>query len=107
MSRPRADDPKVSVSLRVRASLLSAYQAGGADWRERMHAALERGLDGRETIPAGIPSPPTKPRFSFAARGKTEVVERNSTVMFSPTRAVQFGPTPRAPGTGLKKEKTK
>lgn len=44
MARSKSGDPKVLTTLRVRKSVLDAYQALGADWREMMHAALEAGL---------------------------------------------------------------
>jgi len=40
--RPKADDPRLPVTLRVPRSLLDAYQAGGGDWRAAMVAVLAR-----------------------------------------------------------------
>ena len=40
--RPKADDPRLPVTLRVPQSLLEAYQAGGGDWRAAMVAVLAR-----------------------------------------------------------------
>lgn len=64
MGRKHADDPKVSVSLRVRRSVLAAYQSD-ADWRERMHEALVRGLAPAPVVavkpapvPKALPMPP-------------------------------------------------
>ena len=38
--RPRAKDPKQVVTLRLRSSLLAAYEAQGSDWRARMERVL-------------------------------------------------------------------
>lgn len=38
--RPKSDDPKVAVTLRLRASVLARYKAEGEDWRGRMETAL-------------------------------------------------------------------
>jgi uncharacterized protein (DUF4415 family) len=42
--RPRAADPKTVVTLRLRASVLAAYEAQGSDWRARMKAILTDAL---------------------------------------------------------------
>jgi uncharacterized protein (DUF4415 family) len=42
--RPRAADVKKVVTLRLRASLLAAYEAQGPGWRARMEQILIEGL---------------------------------------------------------------
>jgi hypothetical protein len=40
MTRPKSEDPKLPVTLRLPTSVLARWQAGGDDWRPRMEAAL-------------------------------------------------------------------
>ena len=42
--RPKAADPKTVVTLRLRASVLAAYEAQGSDWRARMEKVLGEAL---------------------------------------------------------------
>jgi hypothetical protein len=42
MPRPKSPDPKLPVTLRIRASTLARYEALGVDWRVQMEAAVER-----------------------------------------------------------------
>jgi uncharacterized protein (DUF4415 family) len=42
--RPRAADPKTVVTLRLRASVLAAYEAQGPYWRARMERMLDDAL---------------------------------------------------------------
>jgi hypothetical protein len=42
MPRPKGDDPRRAVTLRIRASTLARYAALGEDWRAKMEAAIER-----------------------------------------------------------------
>jgi uncharacterized protein (DUF4415 family) len=42
--RPRIADPKTVVTLRLRASVLAAYEAQGSDWRARMEKILADAL---------------------------------------------------------------
>ena len=41
MARPKSDDPKDVVTLRLRRSTLARFKAGGDNWRVRMEALLE------------------------------------------------------------------
>ena len=75
MGRKQADDPMVSVSLRVRQSVLEAYQADGDGWRRRMHKVLEDGLAinaavavgaGRRVVPEALPAA-SKPKAAKAS----------------------------------------
>ena len=50
--RPRAADPKTVVTLRLRASVLAAYEAQGSDWRARMETILTDALPATEANPA-------------------------------------------------------
>lgn len=90
MARPKADDPKVSVSIRVKRSVLDAYQARSADWREAMHTALERWLE---------PSAPEIDRQRAALR------ERMAPSLKTNAVGVQFGPQETVPGSRLKGKK--
>lgn len=40
MTRPKSEDPKLPITLRLATSALARWQAGGEDWRQRMEAAL-------------------------------------------------------------------
>lgn len=42
--RPKVQDPKKVVTLRLRHSLIEQYQALGPDWRLKMEAALTEAL---------------------------------------------------------------
>lgn len=42
MPRPKSPDPKLPVTLRIKASTLARYEALGEDWRVQMEAAVER-----------------------------------------------------------------
>ena len=44
VGRPKAVDPKQVVTLRLRSSILAAYEAQGEDWRARMEKALVAAL---------------------------------------------------------------
>jgi hypothetical protein len=60
MPRPKGDDPRRAVTLRIKASTLARYAALGEDWRAKMEAAIER---------FGMPSPlPVAPKVRAAER---------------------------------------
>lgn len=40
MTRPKSEDPKLPITLRLATSVLAQWQAGGEDWRQRMEATL-------------------------------------------------------------------
>lgn len=42
--RPRKDNPKAQVTLRLDAEVVEHYKAGGAGWQTRINAALRRAL---------------------------------------------------------------
>ena len=46
--RPKVADPKTVVTLRLRASVLAAYEARGPDWRAVMERVIVEGLVGYE-----------------------------------------------------------
>lgn len=48
MPRPKSDDPKEAVTLRLPASVLARWKAGGDDWRVRMERLLGEGPLGEE-----------------------------------------------------------
>lgn len=105
MPMPKSGDPKVSISIRVRRSLLEAYQAKGDDWRERMHAALEAAARPAEEIGQ-------KPKATKEERPKTAPKEigpgRRVTDETITTYEVQIGPSPFTPRLkGLQKGKAK
>lgn len=61
MGRNRVKDPKIIVTLRLRASLQAAYEADGADWRARMETILERAIAGPGAAKEAVSKPsPTK-----------------------------------------------
>lgn len=41
MSRPKSDDPKEAVTLRIRRSVVDRYEALGEGWRGAMEAVVE------------------------------------------------------------------
>lgn len=47
VGRPKAVDPKKVVTLRLRSSILAAYEAQGEDWRARMERVLVEALQPR------------------------------------------------------------
>ncbi len=63
VGRPRAVDPKTVVTLRLRASVLAAYEAQGEDWRARMETVLVEALGSKgqgkhpepDSPPASVP----------------------------------------------------
>ncbi|MBL8571435.1 MAG: BrnA antitoxin family protein [Phreatobacter sp.] len=42
--RPRSDNPKQAVSLRLDAEVISRFKAGGPGWQSRMNEALRRSV---------------------------------------------------------------
>jgi hypothetical protein len=65
MPRPKSDDPKLAVTLRIRASTLARYEALGEDWRARMEAAIERfGMPAPSVGLAPKPAVRSKPHVS-------------------------------------------
>ena len=42
--RPRKDNPKAQVTLRLDAEVVEHYKAGGAGWQTRINAALKRAV---------------------------------------------------------------
>lgn len=44
--RPRADDPKEPVTLRISGKILERYKRKGGNWRARMVEAIEKGAGG-------------------------------------------------------------
>jgi uncharacterized protein (DUF4415 family) len=45
--RPKAEDPKVSTTIRLDADILQHFRAGGAGWQSRINAALREWLERR------------------------------------------------------------
>ena len=42
--RPKSDDPKQQVTLRLDAAVLDAFRAGGPGWQSRINAELRKAL---------------------------------------------------------------
>lgn len=42
--RPKSDDPKIAVSLRLDRDVVEKFRAGGPGWQTRINAALRRAL---------------------------------------------------------------
>lgn len=62
MPRPKSEDPKVAVSLRIAGTALTAWMASGDDWRSRMEALLTEGPSREVRLPPktiGYAEPPT------------------------------------------------
>jgi uncharacterized protein (DUF4415 family) len=45
VGRPRAPNPKVSVTLRLDRDVVDRFKASGAGWQTRINAALRRAVD--------------------------------------------------------------
>jgi uncharacterized protein (DUF4415 family) len=72
--RPKAENAKVNVTLRLDPAILEAYKAGGPGWQVRMGTALAEGVERpaeaeRIDRPAG-----TEAKDSAAAEGQGEVI---------------------------------
>ena len=102
MPRQKSDDPKVSVSIRIRESVLKRYQEGGDDWRDRMHQALIDHLNGppRE-------APEVKAARSRIMENMRREEERSATAKSGPKVDIQVGPVASVPGSRLKQGKAK
>ena len=62
MPRPKSDDPKRAVTLRLRSSVLARYEAMGGSWRAKMEAVLEaHGVVVKPAEAASVPSPTAAP----------------------------------------------
>lgn len=88
--RPKSDKSKVQVTLRIDPDVLAHFKAAGAGWQVRMNEQLRKALPGSE--PKGTPPTPKPAPVVKALR------------QASPTSGIdiQFGPTKRKPGWGLK-----
>ena len=45
--RPKSDNPKLSVTLRLDREVVDSFRAGGAGWQSRMNAALKNAMGKR------------------------------------------------------------
>lgn len=96
MPRPKAEDPKIAVTLRVRESVLKRYQMLGDDWREQMVQALIEHLNGP---PAEVPE--VKAARSRMIAAMTGAAPKRSPP--APKVDIQVGPVHAKPGERLKK----
>lgn len=65
MARPKSDDPKRAVTVRIKASTLARYEAMGENWRAVMEGAIERfGLPAPLTVPRVTREPVTRPHVN-------------------------------------------
>ena len=95
MPRPKSDDPKTAVTLRLPASVVARWKAGGDDWRVRMEAALR-------DRPAPAVVAPVKAEQPKPAPKVVKTVEPDDT---GKGYAVSYGPVRRPVGALLDKKR--